>query len=45
MAKPIFLLVLLPLPAMQVWRARAEAKVLEARFGEEYRRYRAGTWF
>src|SRR4051812_46371935 len=30
---------------MQVVRARAEAKVLEEKFGEEYRRYRAGTWF
>jgi protein-S-isoprenylcysteine O-methyltransferase Ste14 len=43
--RPIFLLLLLPLIVMQVWRARAEARVLEARFGEEYRRYRAQTWF
>jgi protein-S-isoprenylcysteine O-methyltransferase Ste14 len=35
-------LILIPL---QVRRARAEARVLEERFGEEYRRYRAGTWF
>jgi protein-S-isoprenylcysteine O-methyltransferase Ste14 len=26
-------------------RARAEARVLEAAFGEEYRQYRAQTWF
>lgn len=31
--------------ATQWWRARAEAAVLEARFGDAYRRYRAGTWF
>jgi len=30
---------------MQVMRARAEARVLEARFGDEYRNYRAQTWF
>ncbi len=26
-------------------RSRAEAKVLEAKFGDEYRKYRAQTWF
>ena len=30
---------------MQVMRARAEARVLEAKFGDEYRNYRAKTWF
>ena len=30
---------------MQVYRARQEEKVLEARFGEEYRQYKARTWF
>lgn len=30
---------------LQVLRARAEARVLEQRFGEEYRRYKASTWF
>jgi protein-S-isoprenylcysteine O-methyltransferase Ste14 len=34
--------VLLPL---QVLRARAEARVLEERFGEQYRLYRTSTWF
>jgi protein-S-isoprenylcysteine O-methyltransferase Ste14 len=38
----LFLLVLIP---MQIVRARQESKVLEARFGEEYRKYRQGTWF
>ena len=30
---------------VQAKRAQAEAQVLEAKFGEEYRSYRAGTWF
>lgn len=30
---------------VQIWRARNEARVLEARFGETYRQYRAKTWF
>jgi protein-S-isoprenylcysteine O-methyltransferase Ste14 len=29
----------------QVWRARNEASVLEAKFGDAYRQYRAKTWF
>lgn len=36
------LLVLIPI---QIVRARQEAGVLEARFGEQYRKYREGTWF
>jgi len=31
--------------AMQVLRARKEAGVLEQAFGDDYRRYKAGTWF
>jgi protein-S-isoprenylcysteine O-methyltransferase Ste14 len=30
---------------MQTARARREAQVLEAKFGDEYRAYRARTWF
>jgi protein-S-isoprenylcysteine O-methyltransferase Ste14 len=30
--------------AVQVLRARREARVLEAKFGDEYRRYRSQTW-
>lgn len=30
---------------MQIWRAQKEARVLEARFGDEYRAYRMRTWF
>jgi protein-S-isoprenylcysteine O-methyltransferase Ste14 len=31
--------------AIQVVRARREARVLEAKFGDEYRAYRSRTWF
>ena len=30
---------------MQIVRARKEARVLEEKFGEEYREYRRRTWF
>jgi len=43
--KPWFLLALIPLLALQMTRARQESKVLEARFGEDYRQYRSRTWF
>ncbi len=36
------LLVIVP---MQIWRARRDARVLEEKFGEEYRVYRQRTWF
>jgi protein-S-isoprenylcysteine O-methyltransferase Ste14 len=36
------LIVIIP---MQIWRARREARVLEEKFGEEYREYRRRTWF
>ena len=42
---PLLLLLFLPLIAVQVWRARVESRVLEERFGEEYQRYKARTWF
>ena len=38
------LLLLLVLVPIQIARAHQEAKVLEARFGDEYRNYRKGTW-
>lgn len=44
-AHPLWLLILLVLIPMQLVRARREAQVLEAKFGEEYRAYRAKTWF
>lgn len=42
---PWFLLLLIPLLFLQVFRARREARVLEDRFGDAYRQYRARTWF
>jgi protein-S-isoprenylcysteine O-methyltransferase Ste14 len=38
----LLLLVLIPI---QIVRARKESEILEAKFGEEYRKYREGTWF
>jgi protein-S-isoprenylcysteine O-methyltransferase Ste14 len=37
-----FVLLVVPL---QIFRARAESRALDRRFGDEYRRYRASTWF
>jgi protein-S-isoprenylcysteine O-methyltransferase Ste14 len=39
------LLLLLVLIPIQIARAHQEAKVLEAKFGDEYKNYRKGTWF
>jgi protein-S-isoprenylcysteine O-methyltransferase Ste14 len=43
--KLIPLLCFLLIYPVQILRARKEEKVLEQAFGEEYRRYKAGTWF
>ena len=43
--RPWWLLILLVLAPMQMVRARKEARVLEEKFGEEYREYRRRTWF
>lgn len=43
--RPILWLILLPVIVMQTVRARREAKVLEAAFGDAYREYRRKTWF
>jgi len=45
LGRPVWLLAFLIVIPLQIWRARKESSVLEASFGEEYRRYRAGTWF
>jgi protein-S-isoprenylcysteine O-methyltransferase Ste14 len=42
---PIFLLIFAVIIPLQIWRGRREASVLEEKFGDEYRQYRAGTWF
>lgn len=38
----LFFAVLIP---MQIYRARKESQVLEARFGDEYLAYKRKTWF
>src|SRR5882762_3800273 len=43
--RPKLLAVLLVLIPMQIVRARREAAVLEAKFGDAYREYRKRTWF
>jgi protein-S-isoprenylcysteine O-methyltransferase Ste14 len=37
-----FFVILIPL---QIYRARQEGKVLESKFGDEYRQYKSRTWF
>ena len=43
--QPLGLLVFVVIIPLQIYRARQEEKVLEARFGDEYRRYKSRTWF
>ncbi len=43
--RPELLVVLLVLIPVQIFRARREAAVLEAKFGDAYREYRKRTWF
>jgi protein-S-isoprenylcysteine O-methyltransferase Ste14 len=45
LGRPYFLLIFVVLIPLQVSRARREARVLEEKFGEQYRNYRRGTWF
>ena len=45
LGNPIALLMVIPIIPMQAARARRESRVLEAKFGEEYREYRGKTWF
>ena len=42
---PIWLLIFLIIIPLQISRAGKESSVLEAKFGEDYRRYKADTWF
>jgi protein-S-isoprenylcysteine O-methyltransferase Ste14 len=43
--EPYALSLLIVLVPVQILRARREAKVLEEKFGDEYRAYREKTWF
>ena len=45
MGRPKLLAILLVVIPMQIIRARREAAVLEAKFGDAYREYRKHTWF
>jgi protein-S-isoprenylcysteine O-methyltransferase Ste14 len=42
---PFAVLIFVALVPLQIYRARQEGKVLEAKFGEEYRQYKSRTWF
>jgi protein-S-isoprenylcysteine O-methyltransferase Ste14 len=43
--QPVYLCIFAVLIPLQIYRARQEEKVLEARFGDEYRQYKSRTWF
>ena len=43
--RPQLLVIFIILIPIQIIRARREAAVLEAKFGDEYREYRKHTWF
>jgi len=43
--RPLLLALGAVIVPIQIVRARREAAVLEEKFGEEYRQYRARTWF
>ena len=43
--RPGWLLLFIVLVPLQIARTRKEEKVLAEKFGEEYQRYKAGTWF
>jgi len=43
--RPVLLLAFVVLIPMQIVRARKESRVLEETFGDEYRAYKARTWF
>ena len=43
--QPRYLWLFVVLIPLQIYRARQESKVLEARFGDEYRQYKSRTWF
>ena len=43
--KPVFWAALMVVVVAQTIRARREARVLEAAFGDAYREYRGKTWF
>lgn len=45
LGRPMWLAIFALIIPLQLWRAGKESQVLEAEFGEAYRKYRASTWF
>jgi protein-S-isoprenylcysteine O-methyltransferase Ste14 len=45
LGRPMWLLIFAAVIPLQLWRTHKEAQVLEASFGEEYRKYRSRVWF
>jgi protein-S-isoprenylcysteine O-methyltransferase Ste14 len=45
LGQPYLLLIFVALIPLQWFRMGKESKVLEAKFGDEYRNYRRATWF
>lgn len=43
--QPILLVILAVIVPLQIYRVKNEEKVLAAKFGDEYRAYKARTWF
>jgi protein-S-isoprenylcysteine O-methyltransferase Ste14 len=43
--EPFALWLFVVLIPLQIYRARQEEEVLEAKFGDEYRQYKSSTWF
>jgi protein-S-isoprenylcysteine O-methyltransferase Ste14 len=43
--QPLGLCIFAVLIPLQIYRVRREERVLEARFGDEYRQYKLHTWF
>jgi protein-S-isoprenylcysteine O-methyltransferase Ste14 len=44
LGRPKGLLIFVVIIPLQIWRAHKEARILEAKFGETYKAYRAKTW-
>jgi protein-S-isoprenylcysteine O-methyltransferase Ste14 len=43
--RPLLLLVFAVIVPMQIYRSRTESRILEDKFGDEYRNYKRNTWF
>ena len=43
--RPLLLLIFAIIVPMQIYRSRTESRILEDKFGDEYRNYKRNTWF